>query len=350
MKKILTLFLSSLLISSSVLAATPSQSDLDNKQKEIEQYQYENKTIQAKIDDLNNQAHNLDNKINEITTKLNDVKSQIENKKKEIKQTEEDLKATQKKLDESILRFNEFVKSIYKQDGDPFIKIVFSSKSFSDLIDKLEISQIIGKTNKKIIDDVTETKKKIEDKTVALNNEKAELDALANNLQVQNNSLQEAQKNLSALIDQAVQLQAENNAKLQNSQQEYQQMAQAMSAAVSHDSSDEDLLARLIQSEAGGESYMGKLAVGSVVANRARINNESVHDVIYAYNQFDGINTNNFNIEPSSDAKKAAVEVLNGRNVVPNAYYYANLNLCSPSFAVASKMIIRIGNHWFFKM
>lgn len=109
------------------------------------------------------------------------------------------------------------------------------------------------------------------------------------------------------------------------------------------------LLARLIESEAGDEPYQGKLAVGSVVINRSVVDGESVSDVIYKPNQFDGVSTSNFTIEPSEDSIKAAKEVLSGTNVEPDAYYFADLNLCSPDFAKTDTFIERIGGHWFFK-
>lgn len=109
------------------------------------------------------------------------------------------------------------------------------------------------------------------------------------------------------------------------------------------------LLARLIESEAGNQNYMGKLAVGSVVLNRCKSNGESLSSVIYASKQFSGINTQSFFESPSSDSINAAKETLNGKDVISNAYYYANLNLCSPDFAIKDKFIERIGNHWFFK-
>ncbi|MDT8718231.1 cell wall hydrolase [Clostridium sp. 19966] len=117
---------------------------------------------------------------------------------------------------------------------------------------------------------------------------------------------------------------------------------------------DIKLLARLIESEAGGESYEGKLAVGSVVINRSKEDKKTIRDVIYFPGQFEGISSINFNIEPSSESINAANEVVGGKDIIPDAYYYANLQICEarhirPSFAVESKFIERIGNHWFFK-
>lgn len=115
------------------------------------------------------------------------------------------------------------------------------------------------------------------------------------------------------------------------------------------DNSDVMLLARLIESEAENQPYAGKIAVGSVVMNRCRINNNTVSQTIYASGQFDGVDTELFNQQPSQEDISAAKVALSGENPVPDAYYYANLELCDPDFAKESKFIVRIGNHWFFK-
>lgn len=122
-----------------------------------------------------------------------------------------------------------------------------------------------------------------------------------------------------------------------------------ISSSNNDNDSDADLLAHLIESEAGDEPYEGKLAVASVVLNRTRMDGESISGVIFSKDQFDGVDTNNFKTSPSNDSIMAAKEVLSGTNVVPDAYYFADLNLCSPDFAKLNTFVIRIGNHWFFK-
>lgn len=110
------------------------------------------------------------------------------------------------------------------------------------------------------------------------------------------------------------------------------------------------LLARLIQSEAGQEQYEGKLAVGNVVLNRARENNKSIENVIYEKNQFDGINTSNFYTSPNEESINAAKEVLNGKQVLEDdSYYFVNLKIASPSWAKEKTFVARIGDHWFFR-
>lgn len=108
------------------------------------------------------------------------------------------------------------------------------------------------------------------------------------------------------------------------------------------------LLAHLIESEAGDEPYAGKLGVGSVIINRAKFKGISLKDVIFAKSQFNGVETKWFFTEPCEESKKAAYQSLQGINVIPNAYYFADLRLCNPEFAHTANFIKRIGNHWFF--
>ncbi|MCH4200570.1 MAG: cell wall hydrolase [Clostridium tyrobutyricum] len=112
---------------------------------------------------------------------------------------------------------------------------------------------------------------------------------------------------------------------------------------------DVQLLAHLIESEAGDEPVEGKIAVGNVVVNRMNVDKKDMTDIVYAKSQFDGVETSNFSKQPGADSLEAASKVLTGFNLVPDAYFFADLKLCNPDFALKNKFIIRIGDHWFFR-
>lgn len=134
--------------------------------------------------------------------------------------------------------------------------------------------------------------------------------------------------------------------------EEYNEVAEVIELSDSTETNLDNLnlLARLIQSEAGQEPYEGKIAVGNVVLNRARENNQSIENVIYAKNQFDGVKTDNFNRNPNEESINAAKEVLNGKQVIDNdSYYFVNLEMASPSWAKENTFVTRIGEHWFFR-
>lgn len=117
-------------------------------------------------------------------------------------------------------------------------------------------------------------------------------------------------------------------------------------AAVLASASEVDILAALIQCEAGGESYEGQLAVGSVVMNRVRCGGypNTITDVIYASGQFTPACTGKLdrlilsgNIKAS--CIQAAQDVINGTCNVGDALHFRR---------VGTKEGIVIGNHVFW--
>ena len=112
-----------------------------------------------------------------------------------------------------------------------------------------------------------------------------------------------------------------------------------------------DLLARLVQVEAGHEPYEGKLAVASVVMNRVNSDRfpASVKDVIYAPNQFPPATNGKLDkAEPSEDSIKAARAALMGENNVPGAVYFFNAKI-EPRKLKMVEVVKVIGNHTFGK-
>ena len=86
-------------------------------------------------------------------------------------------------------------------------------------------------------------------------------------------------------------------------------------SALCFSEAETDLLARLIEAEAGGEEYDGKLAVGAVVMNRLEDGRwgESITKVIRAKGQFARPKR-----KASEDSIKAAKAVLDGERNLPS--------------------------------
>lgn len=93
---------------------------------------------------------------------------------------------------------------------------------------------------------------------------------------------------------------------------------------------DLELLAAIIQCEADGEPYEGKLAVGSVVMNRVHSSSfpNTVMGVIYQPGQFSPVASGRFAARlaagSNSVCRQAAQEVLNGNITVPYLYFRRN--------------------------
>ncbi|SNX52688.1 LysM peptidoglycan-binding domain-containing protein [Thermoanaerobacterium sp. RBIITD] len=98
---------------------------------------------------------------------------------------------------------------------------------------------------------------------------------------------------------------------------------------ISYTNEELDLLARLINAEAGGESYKAKVAVGAVIVNRVKSNKfpNSIKDVIYqvdnnGYYQFTPVENGWINKPATTDSINAAREALSGNDPTNGALYY----------------------------
>lgn len=106
------------------------------------------------------------------------------------------------------------------------------------------------------------------------------------------------------------------------------------SAAVSASTSDTQLLAAIIQCEAGGEPYAGQLAVGAVVMNRVKSGSfpNSISGVVYQSGQFTPASSGKLarvlsSGKISSSCYQAAAEALAGSDNTGGAkYFHAGTN------------------------
>ena len=116
--------------------------------------------------------------------------------------------------------------------------------------------------------------------------------------------------------------------------------------AVLTSASELNILAALVQCEAGGESYEGQLAVAAVVMNRVRSGAypNTITDVIYASGQFSPANSTKMsNLALTGNIKasclQAAQEAINGNCNVGDALHFRR---------AGNKDGIIIGNHVFW--
>jgi uncharacterized protein YgiM (DUF1202 family) len=127
---------------------------------------------------------------------------------------------------------------------------------------------------------------------------------------------------------------------------EVQPTVMVQKEAVMATASELEILAALIQCEAGGESYEGQVAVGAVVMNRVRCPAypDTITDVIYASGQFvpaSGSRMQNLILNGTTKESciQAAQEAINGVSPVGDALYFRR---------VGSKSGTVIGNHVFW--
>ncbi|MFW6025315.1 MAG: cell wall hydrolase [Candidatus Woesearchaeota archaeon] len=122
--------------------------------------------------------------------------------------------------------------------------------------------------------------------------------------------------------------------------------------------SEIELLERLVEAEAGIESFKGKEAVARVVINR--VNSEkypnNISDVINQFEQFSPVMNGKIDtVKVSEDTKKAISNVMNKKDTAfanlknpEKIYFFYNPNLIKKSWIQTQDFAIRIGNHDFY--
>lgn len=141
-------------------------------------------------------------------------------------------------------------------------------------------------------------------------------------------------------------IKAREEAEKARAQAEAEATRNAQKEAVFATASEVDILAALIQCEAGGEPYEGQIAVGAVVMNRVRCSGypNTITEVIYASGQFVPASKGkmeslilNGNIKES--CKQAAQEAINGTCNVGDALHFRR---------AGNREGLIIGNHVFW--
>ncbi len=123
------------------------------------------------------------------------------------------------------------------------------------------------------------------------------------------------------------------------------------SGTSSGNTSDLNLLSKLVYGEARGEPYAGQVAVAAVVLNRVKSSSfpNSIAGVIYQSGAFDVVKDGQINLTPNSTAKKAAQDAMNGWDPSYGAIYYFNPNTATNKWIWSRPMTVTIGNHRFCK-
>ena len=114
---------------------------------------------------------------------------------------------------------------------------------------------------------------------------------------------------------------------------------------------DAKLLARIINAEARGESYVGQVSVGAVVLNRVAHPSfpNTIAGVIFQEGAFTAVIDGQWNAEMYDSSYKAAQDALNGWDPTGGAIYYYNPAKTTSKWIYSRPVITTIGKHVFAK-
>lgn len=359
-------------------ALANTDSELDAAASKIDDLQEKQDEAEGTLDSLNDyktgltgDLAELDSQLNDISTKIDELTGQIDEKNTEITQKQADIEAMQKVADKQYEDMKKRIRFMYENGDQSVLSVLLSADSFADFLNQTEYVIAIQDYDRNKLTEYQDTQKQLVSDKQALETAKTELVAMQDELKTQqasvntliadkqakiseaNAQIEETKESIDAYEAQIAQQQAyEEKLERQKEAEEAARLAEIKRQEANDTPSeivvaqgDQALLAALIECEAGGESYDGMLAVGSVVMNRVASSYfpNTVVGVIYQGGQFSPVASGRFATVlgrgASASCQQAAAEVLGGNRNVSCLYFRRNTGLIAGTV---------IGNHVFF--
>ncbi|MBD7911132.1 MULTISPECIES: NlpC/P60 family protein [Clostridium] len=211
-KKILSAFIAGILVLTTVVppiqvSATPTDQELTNVHDDYEK-------LQAKVNETNQKVQEFDNQISGLAIKINDNNSQIDNINKEVKNTNKEIDQAKVDISEKEDVLGKRLREVYKSGGQTsYLSLIFSADSFSDLISKIDTAGRLVSIDKKVVQDLTDNKKKLDEKVTSLGTKANEIEDLNEDIQEQKSKLDEKRSEQQVFVEQAKAEQDEFNKK-----------------------------------------------------------------------------------------------------------------------------------------
>ncbi|MBQ7360210.1 MAG: cell wall hydrolase [Lachnospiraceae bacterium] len=359
--------------------ATSSQDQLNEALKDKNELKDKKEDIEDEIDDLKSEKKTLTKKLKEMESKLEEISQNLSDLEDQIDAKEEEISAIEIALQQAreteqfqyeCLKLR--IQQMYEQGDMDYINALLSA-TFTDVLNFSEYMSAVTDYDQRLLREYEETRIYIEGEEERLNLEKDELDTLKAAAEEEkakvSELITEMNKSIADYADQIEEAEKEAEAyeaaiKEKEKDIKYlkkkieEEMALSAAAAnmtwrdissIQFAEGDRYLLANLIYCEAGGEPYVGQVAVGAVVINRVLCPRypDTVVGVIYQKSQFSPAGSGRLALalavnKATTKCYKAADEAMSGITNVGNCLYFR-----TPIPALEGKGI-RIGGHVFY--
>ena len=169
-KKVLSALLTATLLFSIGMPAfaTPNEEVIENQAKYDE--------LTAKIDEITGQVYALNAEIEPLMETIENNKAEVEEIKIEVENTEKEIETTKADIEKSEEVLGKRIREFYKSGGQVnYLTLLFSAKSFNDLISKIDSTTRIVNIDKELIAELEEKKANLNEKVTVLEERKAEV-------------------------------------------------------------------------------------------------------------------------------------------------------------------------------
>ncbi len=364
---------------SGTVAKATTQDAIDDTKNQIDALQDQKEDAEQQVDDISDYKADLEGDLGELNGQLSDIVASINSLESQLTEKQAEIDDAQTELEEATARSDQQyedmktrIQFMYENSSTSVWELLFESESLTDFLNRTEYIADINSYDRDMLDEYQKLQEEIADKKTSLEEEQAKLVAMQEEMQQKKSSvnsliatteqnisdadsqLADAQANVDEISDKLEQMIAyEKELEIKKAKEDAARLAaikaqeQENTSNVSYVPQDSDayLLGAIIQCEADGESYDGKLAVGSVVINRVKSSYfpNTVAGVIYQSGQFSPVTSGRlaYRLEAgvNSTCLQAAQDVLNGNITVSCLYFCTNNGIISGTV---------IGNHVFY--
>lgn len=350
--------------------------DLENEKKKTEQDLEDANNVLNQLEDdqtgLKQDLTGYSSQMSDVKAQIQDCYTKIEAKEAEIAATTAQLEEAKQKEEQQFENMKTRIKFMYENGESSAVEALLSAENFSDFLNRADYIQSIMEYDRNMLEEYTRTKEEIALAEENLRQEKAELETAQGKARESEtalaeliNSTQDGIEKYAEDIKEAEARALAYEKKLEEQENQLENLKEALAreqaiangtvtvgkftyheiSDLAKNSSDLQILAAIIECEAGGEPYEGKLAVGSVVMNRVNHSSfpNTIIEVIHQKNQFSPVRSGRFAIVLARGANAActsvAQEILNGRNTIDALFFRT---------VIPSIQGTIIGNHVFY--
>lgn len=321
------------------------QKEKDNAQNVVD-------GLQQEADELGSTYYSLNNRLRTVNDEIYDTQNAIVTTQQDIEDLEQELADAKEAQQAQYEGMKKRIQYMYENGTDSLLVSILESGSIVEFIQRTEYVAMITSYDRQMVDAYGELQETITAKSEELSTKKMQLSAYRDTLATKQDELDDLVENASDAYSakngevSAAQMSVEEfdaqiaayreqekaleqkyaEAQIEIAKQIAQEQEQSgeitpedTSGALSgYTEADLKLMAAIIQAEAGGESYAGKLAVGTVVMNRVMSSKfpNTLSGVIYQTNQFQPVRDGHLALilerGPNETCINAAREVLNG--------------------------------------
>ena len=344
-----------------VLAKTTSQKleDAKDAQKDAEKNVSDAKDKVSDLKEtqngLKNSLNNLNSQLSSVSDKLAGIEEQIDDKEADISDTTAKLEQAQNEQDEQYRYIKARIRTMYEKGSQSYIALFLNTTNFSDFLNRAEYVEKVNEYDNLMINKYRDLVATTKEKKEKLEQEESELEALKADAKAEQEKVQKlvnstknsitayageiSEAEAAALAYEAKLVAAKNNVNALKKQlaeeEELARRSQSMKkrslSEVTVAKGERALLGAIIQCEAGGEPYAGKIAVGAVIMNRVMSGAfpDTITGVVYQANQFEPVGSGRLAIVLAQGANatclKAADEVLAGANNIGECLFFRTI-------------------------